>query len=48
MAVSFSGEFSQVEVLTGSEAVVAQTFNPSTLEADAGGLLSSRLTWLTE
>jgi major histocompatibility complex class I len=28
--------------------VVAHTFNPSTLEAEAGGFLSSRLAWSTE
>jgi hypothetical protein len=30
------------------QAVVARTFNPSTLEAEAGGFLSSRPAWSTE
>jgi hypothetical protein len=29
-------------------AVVAHTFNPSTWEAEAGGILSSRSAWSTE
>jgi hypothetical protein len=32
----------------GSRAVVAQAFNPSTWEAEAGGFLSSRLAWSTK
>ena len=31
-----------------SLAVVAHTYNPSTWEAEAGGLLSSRTAWSTE
>jgi hypothetical protein len=31
-----------------SQAVVAQAFNPSTLEAEAGGFLSLRPAWSTE
>jgi hypothetical protein len=31
-----------------SWAVVAQAFNPSTREAEAGGFLSSRPAWSTE
>ena len=34
--------------MRGCRAVVAHTFNPSTWEAEAGGILSSRPTWSTE
>ena len=48
LAISFSEECSQVEVLTGSGAEVVQAFNLSTQGAEAGRSLSSRPTWSTE
>ena len=34
--------------VTSWEAALAQTFNPSTQEAEAGGCLSSMTAWSTE
>jgi hypothetical protein len=40
--------FSVLAELRERPGMVAHTFSPSTLEAEAGGFLSSRLAWSTE
>jgi major histocompatibility complex class I len=43
-----SWERSGLGAHTGSRAVVAHAFNPSTWKAEAGGFLSSRPAWATK
>jgi hypothetical protein len=40
--------FLRVKINHPGQAVVAHAFNPSTLEAEAGGFLSSRPAWSTK
>jgi hypothetical protein len=45
--VNYTQEIPQQKILMYSLAVVAQAFNPSTQEAEAGRFLSSRPAWST-
>jgi hypothetical protein len=45
LVFSFNYSCKRILLLPG---VVAHAFNPSTLEAEAGGFLSSRLAWSTK